>query len=243
MRTPSTEKKNLRASCRTGATILVIENEAQTRRLLRVSLEREGYRVVEAVTGRQGTEEAILNRPEAVILNIELPDVAGLTVLQGLREWTQVPILAMTSRANEGEIITALDSGANDVIAKPFNPAEFLARLRVARRHTPAAEREEVFRCGPLTVDLSRRMVRVEKRRVPLTVTEYSLLQLFVKHAGKVLTRTQILREIWGADCRNKENSLRVYLTYLREKLEPNPAKPRFLLTEQGVGYRLAFPE
>jgi two-component system KDP operon response regulator KdpE len=234
----------MNAPCAKEDVVLVIENEAQTRRLLRVSLEREGYRVVEAVTGKQGVEEAIISRPEAILLAMELPDMEGMAVLQRLREWIPVPILAMTNRPNEQGNILTLDSGANDIIAKPFSPGEFLARVRAARRHhIQASERDAVFRCGSLTVDLSRREVKVKKRRVPLTVTEYSLLHLFVKHAGKVLTHTQILREIWGPEGCNKVNCLRVYLAYLREKLETNPAKPQFLVTEPGVGYRLAFPE
>jgi two-component system KDP operon response regulator KdpE len=224
-------------------TVLIIEADEETRRLLQVSLEKEGYRIIEATTGEQGLEEAIASRPDAVILNLELPGLTGLSVLQRLREWIHVPIMAMTSRANEETKILALDSGANDIISKPFSVEELMARLRAARRHSPASASEEVFQCGALTVDLSRRMVKVRKRRVPLSVTEYSLLRLFVKHAGNVLTYNQILREVWGPHGLNKAECLRVYLRYLRKKLEPNPAKPRFLLTEPGVGYRLAFPE
>jgi len=237
------DRTKKRGSTSQTTTVLVIEDDAQVRRLLRINLEKEGCRVIEAATGQDGIDEAIGNRVQAILLGMELPDMAGLMVLLRLREWIKAPIIAMTSRPNEDDIIMTLDNGANDVIAKPFSPRELLARLRAARRHVPAAEeRYDVFRCGPLMVDLSRRLVKIKERRVPLTVTEYSLLHLFVKHAGKVLTHTQILREIWGPEGGSKVVCLRVYLTHLRGKLEPNPSKPQLLLTEPGVGYRQAFP-
>lgn len=223
--------------------VLVIDDELQMRRLLRICLEKNGYNVVEAATGEEGITEAVRCSPDAVLLDLGLPDMEGLAVLKRLREWSQVPVLVVSVRDHEDDKISALDNGANDYVTKPFSTGEMLARLRVARRFVLPATPVAPFRSGNLEVDLTTRTVKVKGRKVKLSVTEYSLLHLFVQHAGKVLTHGQILREIWGPNESDKTGSLRVYMAYLREKLEKNPAEPELLVTEPGVGYRLVLAE
>ena len=220
-------------------TVLVIDDETQIQRFLRVCLERDAYHVVQALTGNQGIDQAIRCRPDIVLLDLGLPDIDGLEVLQRLREWTQAPILIVSVRDHETDKVTALDLGANDYITKPFSTAELLARLRVARRSAQPAPTLEVFRSGRLQVNLTTRLVKVDGLRVKLTATEYALLRLFVKHAGKVLTHGQILRELWQTTDAERIGQLRVYMAYLRDKLEKDPRAPELLLTEPGVGYRL----
>jgi two-component system KDP operon response regulator KdpE len=220
--------------------VLVIEDEAQIRRLLRVSLERNGYQVVEASTGEQGIDQAIAHQPELVLLDLGLPDTDGLTVLRRIREWSQAPVLVVSVRGHEDDKIKALDSGANDYITKPFSTGELLARLRVVQRYAQPSPNRTIFASGDLQVDLAARTVKVRGRAIHLSATEYSLLHLFIQHAGKVLTHGQLLREIWGSHDEHKTGPLRVYMGYLRDKLEADPARPQLLLTEPGVGYRLA---
>ena len=223
--------------------LLVIEDEVQIRRLLRVCLERNGYKVLEAATGEAGIDAAIQHQPAIILLDLGLPDVDGLAVLKRLREWSRVPILILSVRGREDDKIGALDSGANDYITKPFSTGELLARLRVVQRYALPRADPQVFNSGSLSVDLATRTVKLKGRTVKLTATEYSLLILFVQHAGKVLTHGQILREIWGSYEVDKTGPLRVYMGYLREKLESNPAKPQLLVTEPGVGYRLVLQD
>jgi two-component system KDP operon response regulator KdpE len=220
-------------------TVLVIDDETQIQRFLRVCLERNQYRVVEAHTGNDGIDEAIRRRPDIVLLDLGLPDIDGLEVLRRLREWTQAPILVVSVRGEETDKVTALDLGANDYITKPFSTAELLARLRVARRYSHPVPGLEVFRSGRLQVSLTTRTVKVKGRQVKLTATEYALLHLFVKHAGKVLTHGQILRELWQTTDSERIGHLRVYMAYLRGKIENDPGSPELLITEPGVGYRL----
>jgi len=218
---------------------LVVDDELQIRRLLRVCLEANGYRVTEASTGQEGLAEAAQRRPDVLILDLGLPDLDGVTVLKRLREWSRIPVVVLSVRDREEDKVAALDNGADDYVTKPFGSGELLARLRVAQRHsTPAAE-ATVFKSGQLEVDLAARVVRVRGKEVKLTATEYSLLRLFVQHAGKVLTHRQILREVWGPNYIEQTHYLRVYMAHLREKLEANPAQPELLTTEPGVGYRL----
>jgi two-component system, OmpR family, KDP operon response regulator KdpE len=221
------------------STALVIDDELQMRRLLRVCLEANGYSVTEAATGQDGIAEAAQHPPDVVILDLGLPDMEGAAVLKRLREWTQVPVIVLSVRDSEEDKIAVLDSGADDYVTKPFSSGELLARLRVAQRHVTPASESTVFRSGQLEVDLAARVVRLRSKEVKLTATEYSLLRLFVRHAGKVLTHHQILREVWGQNYVDQTHYLRVYLAHLREKLEANPAQPELLLTEPGVGYRL----
>ncbi|MBU6402382.1 MAG: response regulator transcription factor [Verrucomicrobia bacterium] len=223
--------------------VLVIDDEPQMRRLLRACLERSAYQVVEAATGDQGIGEAVRCQPDAVLLDLGLPDMDGLAVLRRLREWSQVPVLVVSVRGHEDDKISALDSGANDYLTKPFSTGELLARLRVIQRYGQPQAKLERFRSGRLCVDLVKRTVTVGNRNVHLTATEYSLLVLFVRHAGMALTHGQILRAIWGIDDLEKTGYLRVYVTHLREKLEKSPAEPELIVTEPGVGYRLVVSE
>ncbi len=217
---------------------LVIDDEVQIRRLLRACLEGNGYRVAEATTGQEGIREAAQHPPDVVLLDLGLPDMDGVSVLKRLREWTRVPVVVLSVRDREEDKVAALDNGADDYVTKPFGTAELLARLRVAQRHaTPAAE-SPVFVSGDLEVDLTARVVRLKGKEVKLTATEYSLLRLFVQHAGKVLTHRQILREVWGPAYVEQTHYLRVYIAHLREKLEGDPSKPRLISTEPGIGYR-----
>ncbi len=218
---------------------LVIDDELQIRRLLRVCLEANGYRVSEASTAQEGLSEAAQRRPDVVLLDLGLPDMDGVTALKRLREWSQVPVLVLSVRDREEDKVAALDNGADDYVTKPFSSAELLARLRVAQRHGAPATETSVFHSGNLEVDLVARVVRLKDKEVHLTATEYSLLRLFVQHAGKVLTHRQILREVWGPNYAEQTHYLRVYMAHLREKLEADPAQPQLLTTEPGVGYRL----
>ncbi|HVM48934.1 MAG TPA: response regulator [Candidatus Acidoferrum sp.] len=218
---------------------LVVDDEVQIRRLLRVCLESDGYRVHEASTGQEAITEAAQRKPDVVVLDLGLPDMDGVEVLKRLREWSRVPVLVLSVRDREEDKIAALDHGADDYVTKPFGAGELLARLRVARRHADPAPELSVFRSGALEVDLTARVVKVEGKEVKLTATEYSLLRLLVQHAGKVLTHRHILREVWGPNYAEQTHYLRVYMAHLREKLEREPGKPRLLITEPGVGYRL----
>ncbi len=233
----------MKESAETKPMVLVIEDEIQIRRLLRLSLEKNGYRVTEAATGEDGLAEAVRCQPKVILLDLGLPDLDGLKVLERLREWSQVPVLIVTVRGHEDEKITALDNGANDYVTKPFSTGELLARLRAALRYAQPPEQMETFQSGRLKVDLTTRTVKAGGNKIKLTATEYSLLHLFVQHAGKVLTHGQILRAIWDSNDTDKIGHLRVYMTYLREKIEANPAEPELLITEPGVGYRLVLPE
>ena len=221
------------------STVLVIDDEPQIRRLLRVTLEGDNYRVFEAATGNEGLVEAASRRPEIILLDLGLPDLPGLAVLQRLREWTKVPVLILSVRDREEDKIAALDQGADDYVTKPFGGGELLARVRVALRHSQPQPDQTTFKSGPLEVDLVKRTVRLEAKEVKLTPTEYSLLRLFVTHAGKVLTHNFIMREVWGPNAASQTHYLRVYMKHLREKLEKIPAEPQLLITEPGVGYRL----
>jgi two-component system KDP operon response regulator KdpE len=223
---------------RAGQVALVIDDEVQIRRLLRLTLEAHGYRVFEAATGQDGLVEAAQRRPEIVLLDLGLPDMDGVTVLKRLREWSRVPVVVLSVREREDDKIAALDAGADDYVTKPFGTGELLARLRVAQRHALTGPDLAVFRSGDLEVDLVGRVVRLRGREVKLTATEYSLLRLFIQHAGKVLTHRQILREVWGPGQVEQTHYLRVYMAHLREKLEAKPAEPELFVTEPGVGYR-----
>jgi len=220
-------------------TALVIDDELQIRRLMRVCLESNGYRVIEAATGQDGITQAAQHPPDVVLLDLGLPDMDGVSVLKRLREWTRVPVVVLSVRDREEDKVAALDNGADDYVTKPFGTAELLARLRVAQRHTSPAAESSVFRSGELEVDLTARIVKRKGQEVKLTATEYSLLRLFVRHAGKVLTHRQILTEVWGPNAIQQTHYLRVYVAHLREKLESDPSAPKLITTEPGIGYRL----
>jgi two-component system KDP operon response regulator KdpE len=219
--------------------VLVIDDEPQIRRLLRVTLEGNGYQVFDAATGQEGVVQAAQRHPDVVLLDLGLPDWDGVTVLKRLREWSRVPVIILSVRDRENDKIAALDAGADDYITKPFGSAELLARLRVAMRHSEKEADAPVFCTGQVVVDLAGRRVTLAGREVALTVTEYNLLRLFVRHAGKVLTHRLILREVWGPNAENQTHYLRVYVARLREKLEADPTQPVLFLTDPGVGYRL----
>jgi two-component system, OmpR family, KDP operon response regulator KdpE len=220
--------------------VLVVDDELQVRRFLRTSLGASGYAIHEATTGHDALAQAALLRPDVVILDLGLPDMDGLELLQRLREWSPVPVIVLSVRGGDEDKIALLDAGADDYLTKPFSTGELLARLRVLQRHALPAGAEPVFHSGRLAVDLARRQVLIEGRPVRLTATEYSLLRLMVQHAGRVLTHRQILREVWGPQYEEETQYLRVYVAQLRRKLEVEPANPELILTEPGVGYRLA---
>jgi two-component system KDP operon response regulator KdpE len=223
----------------TKPVIVVIDDDVQIRRLLRVILEADCYRVFEAADGRHGLEEVDVRRPDVVVLELGLPDMEGVDVLLRLREWTSVPVVILSDRDGEQDKVMALRNGADDYLTKPFSTTELLARLQVAQRHAQPETEGTVFRSGPLTVDLASRSVKVNGKPVKLTGTEYALLRLFVRHAGKVLMYPQIMEAVWGPGQREKTNYLHVYMRYLREKIETVPAKPQLLVNETKVGYLL----
>ena len=218
---------------------LVIDDEVQIRRLLRVVLESAEYQVHEAETAAQGLTDAATRRPDVVLLDLGLPDSDGVNVLRRLREWSQVPVIVLSVRDDEEGKVAALDAGADDYVTKPFSSAELLARLRAAQRKTRPEEETSRFKSGDLIVDLTARVVTRAGHEVKLTATEYALLRLFVRHAGRVLTHRQILREIWGPKSEEHRQYLRVYVTHLRQKIERDPAAPELVKTEPGIGYRL----
>jgi two-component system KDP operon response regulator KdpE len=226
-----------------SATIIVVEDEAQIRRFLRATLDSEGYQVIEAETGKQGLTEAATRKPDLVILDLGLPDMDGIEVIRELRTWSSVPVVILSARAQESDKIAALDAGADDYLVKPFGVGELLARIRVALRHVSPSSNgaeEGVFAVDELKVDMIHRKVTVGGAEVHLTPIEYRLLTVLVKHAGKVLTHQLLLKEVWGPNYVERAHYLRIYMGNLRHKLEKDPARPRFLLTEVGVGYRLA---
>jgi two-component system KDP operon response regulator KdpE len=223
--------------------ILVIEDEPEIRRFLRASLGAHGFEVREAETGKSGLLEASSWPPDVVILDLGLPDIDGLVVIEELRAWSRVPTIVLSARGQESDKIAALDAGADDYLTKPFSVGELLARLRVALRHQAQSAEEHAssrFQAGDLEVDLARRQTRVAGEAVHLTPTEYRLLTLLIKSAGRVVTHRQLLKEVWGPDCTQEAHYLRVYVNQLRKKLGDNSAAPRLIMTEPGIGYRFA---
>lgn len=224
-------------------TALIIDDEVQIRRLIRVTLEAAGYSVHEAEDGQLGLGEVAFRRPDVVLLDLGLPDIEGLEVLRRLREWSEVPVLILTVRDEEADKVAVLDAGADDYITKPFSSPELLARLRAAQRRARPPEIAAVFTAHGLTVDLTSRNVSRDSKNIHLTATEYALLRLFVRHAGRVLTHRHILREVWGPNAEEHRQYLRVYVTHLRQKIERDPAQPELIVTEPGIGYRFANEE
>lgn len=223
--------------------VLVIEDEPQIRRFLRASLEAQEFEVVEAESGARGLAAAANRKLDCVILDLGLPDMDGVEVIGRLREWSAVPVIVLSARAQESDKIAALDAGADDYVGKPFGVGELLARLRVALRHAASlgdASPSTVFEAGDLRVDLGARRVALAGREAHLTPTEYRLLATLVKHAGKVLTQRFLLKEVWGPAYVERPHYLRIYMANLRQKLEADPARPTMLLTETGVGYRFS---
>jgi len=224
-----------------GPLILIIEDEAPIRRFLRVSLTGDEYQVEEAVTGEQGLRLAAEHPPDLVILDLGLPDLDGREVLARLREWLQAPIVILSARDQENQKVAALDSGADDYLTKPFGTGELLARIRAILRRRPASGEDAArVQFGDFVMDFTARSVEIDGMRVNLTPIEYRLLAVLVRNAGKVMTHRQLLREVWGPDQTHETHYLRVFMATLRRKIEAEPARPRRLLTEQGVGYRFS---
>jgi two-component system KDP operon response regulator KdpE len=223
--------------------VVLVEDEPQIRRFLRATLGGQGYRLFEATTGADGLVEVASRQPDVVIVDLGLPDMDGLEVIRRLREWSAVPVIVLSARGQERDKVAALDAGADDYVSKPFSAGELLARIRVALRHTAGVSHEgseAAFKVGELQVDQLRRHVTVRGVEVRLTPIEYKLLTTLVRHAGKVVTHQQLLRDVWGPGHDAQAHYVRVYMAHLRHKLEAEPARPRYLLTEPGVGYRLA---
>jgi two-component system KDP operon response regulator KdpE len=222
--------------------VLLIEDDSQIRRFLRMTLEGEGIAVLEAESGREGLEEAARQQPDLIILDLGLPDMDGVAVIRQLRSWSAVPVVVLSARSAEAQKVMALDSGADDYLTKPFGNLELMARLRVHLRKrlaAPAGEGAPLFQFGSVSVDLVQRQVSRAGAPVHLTPTEYDLLCVLVRNAGKVLTHSHLLKEVWGSGHAERSHYLRIYMGHLRQKLEDDPARPTYILTETGVGYRL----
>lgn len=224
-------------------TVLIIEDEMAIRRFLKASLTANGYAILESATGLDGLALATNHLPDVVILDLGLPDMDGLEVTRRLREWAAMPILVLSARGKDNDKIAALDAGADDYLTKPFSVGELLARMRVALRHASqraGANPQPVFEVGGLRIDFARRLVFADDKQIHLTPIEFKLLATLAKHVGMVITHQQLLREVWGPAYASEAHYLRVYMRQLRNKIEAQPAQPRYLLTEPGVGYRLA---
>lgn len=222
--------------------VLIIEDEAPIRRFLRLSLESRDFNPFEASTGAEGLSMAAAHTPEIILLDLGLPDMDGLEIIRRLREWTAVPIIILSARGQEQDKIMALESGADDYLTKPFSVGELAVRIKVALRHQNrpgSSVAESVFQAGQLKVDLDKRLVFVGEKEIHLTPIEYKLISILVRHAGRLVTQKELLRDVWGPSGGDSSHYLRIYVSQLRRKLEENPAKPRYLITEAGVGYRL----
>jgi two-component system KDP operon response regulator KdpE len=227
-----------------GELILLIEDEMQMRRFLRVAIESEHYRLVEAETGKDGLVKAAAWNPDVVLLDLGLPDMDGIEVIKRLREWSKVPIIIISAREQENDKIRALDFGADDYLTKPFGVGELLARIRVAGRHKrlqQSGQNEVEFVADDLRIDYSRRQVFLDNNEIHMTPIEYRLIAFLTQHAGKVMTHRQLLKEVWGPSHIEQIQYLRVYMTQLRRKIERDQARPRFLINEPGVGYRFKY--
>lgn len=222
-----------------GTRVLVVDDEQAIRRFLRTTLTAHGYTVFEAAAGEEALSAVVADRPDVIILDLGLPDIDGIDVVRQLREWSQIPIVILSVREHETEKIAALDAGADDYLTKPFGAGELMARLRAALRRADSSADEPIYTTGDLTVDLAQRRVSFTDEEVHLTPTEYDLLRALVLDAGKVLTHRRLLRQVWGPGYANDVHLLRVNVSNLRQKIEPEPARPRYILTEPGVGYRL----
>ena len=219
--------------------ILIVDDERAIRRFLRAALSSHGYQVVEAENGQSALVSAADHRPDIIILDLGLPDIDGIEVTRQLREWYRAPIIILSVRDQENDKIAALDAGADDYLTKPFGTGELMARIRVAVRRSARQVDEPVFEVDDLKVDLARRLVTQKGQEVELTPTEYDILRVLVQHAGRVLTHRQLLREVWGEPYETETHLLRVNMSNLRRKIEPDPNQPHYVITEPGVGYRL----
>jgi two-component system KDP operon response regulator KdpE len=222
-------------------TILIIDDEVQIRRLLEITLAANDYRILEASTGKEGLTIAATHTPVLILLDLGLPDADGLEILKKLREWYQKPIIILSVRSTEDDIVKALDIGANDYLTKPFRSGELLARIRVAIRQSKGISDNPILEFGSLTIDFANHIVKKNNDIVKLTSTEFSLLSLLAKNEGRVLTHQYILKEVWGLGSIDQTQYLRVFIAQLRKKIEDNPAKPQLLNTESGIGYRFGY--
>jgi len=221
-----------------SAQILVIDDEVQIRKLLEITLESNDYRTFFAVNAKEGVSMVANHQPDLVILDLGLPDEDGQVVLKRLREWYKNPIIILTVKSAEDEIVKALDNGANDYLTKPFRTQELLARIRTALRNSATEEKEPIIEFGSVSIDLASRIVRLNNEILKLTTTEYNLLSIFVKNDGRVLTHQYLLKEVWGNSYADQTQYLRVFVAQLRKKIEEDPNRPKFIITESGVGYR-----
>ncbi|MBI0579680.1 response regulator [Neobacillus cucumis] len=222
-----------------GAKILVIDDEPQIQKLLRVTLHAQGFEIVAALSGEEGILKTTMVRPDLIVLDLGLPDIPGMEVLHRIREWTQLPIIVLTAKDREEDKITALDSGADDYVTKPFGMGELVARIRVALRHNTKSQDEPILDFGRLVIDLTGRTVELDGEKIKLTPTEYELLKILATNAGRVMTHKQLLQQVWGGNQYNTDSHyLRVYIGHLRKKIETDPARPNFIITESGIGYR-----
>ncbi len=222
-----------------GLRVLVVDDEKAIRRYLHAALNAQGYTVYEALGGKEALSMVAANRPDLIILDLGLPDMDGVEVTRQLREWSATPIIILSVREQESDKIAALDAGADDYLTKPFSTGELMARIRAALRHSTQSAVEPVFETDNLQVDLTRRQVKVGGDEISLTPTEYDLLRVLVQNAGRVLTHRQMLRQVWGNAYESEAHLLRVNMSNLRRKIEPDPSRPRYIITEPGVGYRL----
>lgn len=222
-----------------GQRVLVVDDENSIRRYLRAALSAQGFAIYEAANGQEAINTVVSQHPDLIILDLGLPDFDGIEVTRRLREWSQTPIIILSVREAENDKIAALDAGADDYLTKPFSTGELMARMRVALRHLAGKPDEPILQVDNLKMDLSRRLVTVDDKQVSLTPTEYEILRLLLQHAGKVLTHHQLLRQVWGGAYESEMHLLRVNISNLRRKIEPDPSRPHYLLTEPGVGYRI----
>jgi two-component system, OmpR family, KDP operon response regulator KdpE len=222
-----------------GAKILIVDDEPQIRRMFTISMSAEGYHIREASTGKEALNQAVMFRPDLVVLDLGLPDLDGTEVIKTLRQWSQVPIIVLSVRDHEDDKIGALDAGADDYVTKPFSMGELLARIRVAMRRSNTLGSEPVMHFADLSIDLAHRRVAIGKQDVKLAPTEYEILKYLAVNSGRVVTHGQILRAVWGPkNLEGEIHYLRVYIRMLRHKIEDNPTRPRYIFTEPGVGYR-----
>lgn len=223
---------------------MIVDDEAQIRKLLKVTLQAHQYSIHEASTGEEGITQAALVNPDLIVLDLGLPDLAGMEVISRIREWSNVPIIVLTAKDREEDKIKALDSGADDYVTKPFSMGELVARIRVALRHVAGSGSEPVLQIGELTIDLAQRIVTQNGERVKLTPTEYDLLKVLATNAGRIVTQLQLLQQVWGSHLDESETHyLRVYIGHLRKKLELDSTQPKLIVTEPGIGYRLLTPD
>jgi two-component system, OmpR family, KDP operon response regulator KdpE len=223
--------------------ILIIDDEVQIRRFVKIGLESQGYQVYEAENGEQGINLTVMKKPDIILLDLNLPDMKGIDVLRKIREWYHAPVIVLTVRDSEESKIELLDNGADDYITKPFNMGELLARIRAILRRIKNETDEPVFKTGNIIIDFSKRNVTVNGEPVKFPPLEYELLKLFAKNPGKVLTQRQIMKEIWGPGMESETNYLRVYIAAIRKKIEKEPSRPKMLITEPAVGYRFVVEE